>query len=301
MKLRQQAIDPYRIKREQEASEYCKMGAEAGDDNCIEPDNKHMYKDIEEPIYKGETDENGLPHGDGTMDYAHGEYSHWLGYSIAPKSYRGQWCHGVKSGWGVMEYYFDGEYRRVRYAGNWADDTPNGKGELRVTLANGTDNSHVHVFEHGKREDWGVEIVDDVEIGCYWKSDRKNGRGICSLGYKKVFRGVWTDDVLDYSSCILAECDTTQTLVVELYCEASEQCIVALIPAKEGEYTTDNVLVIYSAGSVEAEPLLTIVKVEDGVVTYTCGDTLATISVGESATATIDSEGYIRRVNITFN
>ena len=231
LKLREQAIEPW------------EKGAQAGDSMCTEAYNAHLNEDTVETIYEGETDENGLPHGEGTMDYAHGEYSHWLGYSIAPKSYRGQWCHGVKSGWGVMEYYFDGEYRRVRYAGNWADDTPNGKGELRVTLANGTDNSHVHVFEHGKREDWGVEIVDDVEIGCYWKSDRKNGRGICSLGYKKVFRGVWTDDVLDYSSCILAECDTTQTLVVELYCEASEQSIVALIPAKEGEYTTDNVLV----------------------------------------------------------
>ena len=289
LKLSQQAIEPW------------EKGAQAGDSMCAEAYNAHLNEDTVETIYEGETDENGLPHGEGTMDYAHGEYSHWLGYSIAPKSYRGEWCHGVKSGWGVMEYYFDGEYRRVRYAGNWADDTPNGKGEVRVTLANGTDNSQVHVYEHGKREHWGVENEDDVEIGCYWKSDRKNGRGICSLGYKKVFRGVWTDDVLDYSSCILVECDTTQTLVVELYCDASEQSIVALIPAKEGEYTTDNVLVIYSTGSVEAEPLLTIVKVEDGVVTYTCGDTLATISVGESATATIDSEGFIRRVNITFN
>lgn len=281
------------------------MGAEAGDDNCIEPDNKHMYKDIEEPIYKGETDENGLPHGDGTMDYVHSEHSCWLGYSIAPKRYIGKWCHGVKSGWGTMEYYVDGSYRCVKYTGNWENDMPKGKGELRATLADGTDNSHLHECIADSREGWGVEIIDGVEIGCPWKGDRKNGQGICSLGYGKAFRGVWTDDVLDYRSCTLAECDTTETLVVEVYGDTEELSVVALVPAKEGEYAADNVLVIHSEDNETNLPLITIDKVDSGVVTFTCGDAVGTIAVGQSTTLMVcggehNSERVCKMV-ITFN
>lgn len=244
--------------------------------------------------YTGETDENGLPHGEGTMDYAHSEHTLWLGYSIAPKRYTGQWCHGVKSGWGTMEYYFDGEYRCVKYTGNWTDDVPNGKGELRVTLANGTDNSHLHEFRAGSREDWGLEIVNGVDTGCYWKDDRKNGRGICSLGYKKAFRGTWTDDVLDYSSCTLAEEDTTKTLVVEVSGTAIDKSFVALVPAKVGEYTTDNVIVLCPEGGVvDNMPLVTIVKVESDEVTFACGEALSTISVGQS-TIVDEQEGQYR-------
>ena len=91
---------------------------------------------------------------------------------------------------------FKGDYEKMTYFGRWADDMPNGRGEVRIERPKGDDNSHLHEFVNGKREGWGVEIVDGVEIGCTWKDDRKNGRGICSMGYQKGFRGEWVDDVL---------------------------------------------------------------------------------------------------------
>lgn len=178
------------------ALNYWRKGTEQGDELCADAYNDHYRDSIESDIYEGETDEDGLPHGLGKMDYAHTAHSNWLGYSVAPKRYVGQWYHGVKCGEGKMFYFIEGGYEKMTYFGRWADDLPNGRGEVRVERPKGDDNSHLHEFVGGKREGWGVEIVDGVEIGCTWKADRKNGRGICSMGYQKSFRGEWVDDVL---------------------------------------------------------------------------------------------------------
>ena len=53
LKLRQQAIEPW------------EKGAQAGDSMCTEAYNAHLNEDTVETIYEGETDENGLPHGEG--------------------------------------------------------------------------------------------------------------------------------------------------------------------------------------------------------------------------------------------
>ena len=61
--------------------------------------------------YKGETDENGLPHGQGKMKYASKNGCYWLGYAdydVAPKRYEGEWCHGVRSGKGKMVFEAQG-------------------------------------------------------------------------------------------------------------------------------------------------------------------------------------------------
>ena len=58
--------------------------------------------------YKGETDENGLPHGKGTMKYEKRVTFAWfwlMDDSIAPKRYEGQWEHGVRCGEGKMTFW----------------------------------------------------------------------------------------------------------------------------------------------------------------------------------------------------
>ena len=60
--------------------------------------------------YKGETDENGLPHGKGTMKYEEKVTFAWfwaMDDSIAPKRYEGQWEHGVRCGEGKRTFYAD--------------------------------------------------------------------------------------------------------------------------------------------------------------------------------------------------
>ena len=186
--------------RLEEALEYWKMGAEAGDDNCVEPYNEHLYEDTEEPIYEGETDENGLPHGKGVMYYPKTELKEWCGIKVAPKCYEGQWCHGVKSGKGKMLYFAEDMWSRVSYTGDWKNDMPEGTGQLCECFIDVKKQTLEETYRYegdwvaGSREGFGVETLKDKRtIMCYWVSDRKQGEGLMQRPDGKSFRGVWDE------------------------------------------------------------------------------------------------------------
>ena len=186
------------------------MGAEAGDDNCVEPYNEHLYEDTEEIIYEGETDENGLPHGQGVMYYPRTELKEWCGFKVAPKCYEGQWCHGVKSGKGKMLYFVEDMWSSVSYIGDWKDDMPEGTGRLCESFRDVQARTFVDTYSYegdwvaGVREGFGVEsLKDKCTTMCYWVSGIKQGGGLMQTPDGRSIRGVWKDDYLDKSSCYL--------------------------------------------------------------------------------------------------
>ena len=194
----------------EKALEYWKMGAEAGDEKCVEPYNEHLYEDTEEPIYEGESDENGLPHGQGVMDYPKTELQEWCGFKVAPKCYEGQWCHGVKSGKGKMLYFAEDMWSRISYTGDWRDDKPEGTGRLCESFRDVQARTLVDTYSYegdfvaGLREGFGVETLrDKSSYAGYWKEDKKQGKGLMNTPDGKSLRGVWVDGYLDKSSCYL--------------------------------------------------------------------------------------------------
>lgn len=192
------------------ALEYWKEGVEAGDDNCVEPYNEHLYEDTEEIIYEGETDENGLPHGQGVIYYPKGELESWCGFKVAPKCYDGQWCHGVKSGQGKMLYFVEDMWSSVRYIGGWKDDMPEGTGRLCESFRDVQARTLVDRYSYegdwvaGVREGFGIESSKDkCTTMCYWVSGMKQGGGLMQTPDGRSIRGIWKDDNLDKSSCYL--------------------------------------------------------------------------------------------------
>ena len=193
-----------------EALEYWKKGAEADDDKCIEPYNEHLNEDTEECIYEGETDENGLPHGQGVMYYPKAELSLWCGFKVAPKCYVGEWYHGVKSGKGKMFYYTEYKSNRISYTGDWKGDVPEGTGRLCESFRDVQARTLVDRYSYegdwvaGVREGFGVEsLKDQTSYAGYWKGGKKYGKGLMQTANGKSFRGIWKDDNLDKSSCYL--------------------------------------------------------------------------------------------------
>lgn len=196
--------------RLEEALEYWKKGAEAGDDKCVEPYNEHLYEDTEECIYEGETDENGLPHGQGVMYYPKESLQEWSGFKVVPKCYVGEWYHGVKSGKGKMFYFVEDMWSSVSYTGDWKDDMPEGTGRLCESFRDVQARTLVDRYSYegdwvaGVREGFGVEsLKDQTSYAGYWKGGKKYGKGLMQTANGKSFRGIWKDDNLDKSSCYL--------------------------------------------------------------------------------------------------
>ena len=312
-----------------EALEYWKKGAEAGDERCIESYNEHLNEDAEEPIYEGETDENGLPHGQGVMYYPKVELELWCGFMVAPKCYEGQWCHGVKSGKGKMLYFAEDMWSSVSYIGDWKDDMPEGTGRLCERFRDVQARTLVDTYSYegdwvaGLREGFGVERLKDKRaIMCYWVSDIKQGGGLVQTPDGKSFRGIWADGHLDMNSCYL---DGEQSLNITVYHSGLDynRKAIYLIPCKRGSYQfADGVEMMSHPGFKDSEPLIDILSVENGTLRYSVGGKYgddektpieATIAVGQNtqhrsvveATATIygDDHDYeiVREIVIKWN
>lgn len=257
------------------ALEYWKMGAEAGDEKCVEPYNEHLHEDTEEPIYEGETDENGLPHGQGVMYYPKSKLQLWSGFEVAPKCYEGQWCHGVKSGKGQMLYYTEYKSSRISYIGDWKEDMPEGTGRVCEYYRSESKrafierNSYEGDWVVGVREGFGVErLSDGSSYMGYWAEDKRHGKALMCTPDGKSFRGVWIDGYLDRSGCYLEDTPSLNITMNHAGLDYNRTAIY-LLPCKVGSYQlADGVNLMSDRGFNDNEPLIDILSVEDGVVRY---------------------------------
>ena len=143
--------------------------------------------------YKGETDENGLPHGKGTMKYEEKVTFAWfwaMDDSIAPKRYEGQWEHGVRCGEGKMTFYAD-KSQHYSYTGQWVAGLPEGCGTIRIIDERGKESITPYNLVAGMREGRNTVVEFGKTIECEWKAGVKEGVGICTMPNGQQFRGVW--------------------------------------------------------------------------------------------------------------
>ena len=119
----------------------------------------------EDIIYIGEYDANGQRSGQGVGLYPGGYV------------YVGEYENGQRSGQGVW-HYPGGAY----YTGSWADDLPNGTGELVGNAVSGVRKTGTwkNGLEHGEMENWFIgnpEIHDNSHLG-HWKYLAEEGSPI---------------------------------------------------------------------------------------------------------------------------
>lgn len=223
--------------------------------------------------YKGEVDENGLPHGEGTMKYAPKITVYWLGYSdyaVAPKFYQGQWCHGVRCGEGKMTFYTS-DCQHYSYTGQWAAGLPEGSGTIRIINERGKESVTPCHFVAGLREGRNTVVEFGKTIECEWKAGVKEGAGICTMPNGQQFRGVWHNDNLEIEKCDFMESTESPTLIVTLYFQGFDyrRRVVALVVGSCGEHTIgDSLPILCDKGFKDSEPLIEILGVENGVVEY---------------------------------
>lgn len=116
----------------------------------------------EEEEYSGPVDEEGLPHGIGTVLYARRDPGERA-------KFYGEWVHGKRSGWGLLLWRNGSRYEGhfvedklggqgvlswalgLEYRGQWTNNYAHGRGELR--FPNGK--RYTGEWALGKRHGWG--------------------------------------------------------------------------------------------------------------------------------------------------
>ena len=257
--------------------------------------------------YRGETDENGLPHGQGKMKYASKGGCYWLGYAdydVAPKRYEGEWCHGVRSGKGKMVFEAGG-CSHYSYDGEWVNGLPEGSGVIRVIPKGGKERITPCNFVAGLREGLNTIFEFGKIIECECKAGLMEGPGICTLPRGKQFKGVWHNGNLDLDSCDFIEPKQSPKLIVTLEhsgCQYSRR-IVALVEARVGVCRiTDGLAVLKDDGFKRTEPLVEVLSVENGVVKYRVDGSYSesnTVQVGTIAPAEKVQHGYSKSAKYT--
>lgn len=174
-------------------------------------------------IYEGEVDEQGLPHGFGTMKYEKRQYENWVESQVSYKKYSGQWKHGVKSGQGKMEYYKNG-HGVIEYSGNWDNDLPNGNGKL-TKYSDVTNMTYHGEWKDGLRHgfgkyslSWDKGTFPPEKYEGEWKEDKRCGKGKCCYGRndENVYEGEWLNDmrhghgIWKYENGDVVECEWEQ-------------------------------------------------------------------------------------------
>lgn len=263
--------------------------------------------------YKGEVDENGLPHGEGTMKYAPKSTVYWLGYAdyaVAPKLYQGQWCHGVRCGEGKMTFYTS-DCQHYSYTGQWAAGLPEGSGTIRIINERGKESITPCHFVAGLREGRNTVVEFGKRLECDYKDGLKSGEGICTLEDGRQFKSVWEDDRMQVERCSFVETTQAPTLLIEVKHAGFDYSrrVIALVEGAVGEHTIDSVLpIVRDKGFDDKMGLITILEAANGVIKYSVDAIysesnsviVGTISVGErvkhealqSCTATIYEEDH---------
>lgn len=87
---------------------------------------------------------NGVPSGQGRMEYATGEV------------YEGAWLDGAKNGQGTMTYTEDDPLGRITYTGEWANDAINGTGTMNLVYG-----TYQGEWENNMTHGWGTMTMEE--------------------------------------------------------------------------------------------------------------------------------------------
>ncbi len=140
-------------------------------------------------VYVGQVDDDQLPHGWGTMEYAEKECDEngveydngdWL-RPHCPEKYEGYWVHGKREGEGEMHYYVNGNCSRY-YKGMWKNDKRHGKGTLCKIWFGGSD-SHQELTGNWTDDQMPThgELIDSICYEGELKDGKPEGHGKCEI------------------------------------------------------------------------------------------------------------------------
>lgn len=131
-------------------------------------------------IYAGSYDENGKRAGHGVGLYPGGYI------------YIGEYKDGVRCGQGMWYYYYSD--KKMYFAGEWADDAPNGYGKLAV----GSSGSWVRSGEYIDGLENGARVIESEENGVIFRYTADKGK-VPIIGVKEHKGENHTDYVIAYA------------------------------------------------------------------------------------------------------
>ncbi len=174
------------------------------DEDIPEPEDPVEFTTENGDFYCGDVDEDGLPHGSGTMTYGKGATMQILGRQMPPEEYCGTFEHGKRCGRGVMSFNVSGKgLYSFKYSGQWKDDLPDGKGKAEQ-YGSTTTETYEGDWKEGKRhgsgiyyEHWDKGTLPTEEYDGEWVEDKREGQGVCSYASpyshspKEYYKGGW--------------------------------------------------------------------------------------------------------------
>lgn len=163
------------------AVEFWLKGMNLGSEKCAELYEEHKGETVKAPetiefengdVYKGDVNAEGLPHGNGHMDYKLNGY--W-------GEYDGAWVDGKRQGYGHYHSMSKAARRYVHdYKGEWLDDKQHGQGtsedssEVGIHCSTVTE-TYTGGFKEGKRHGHGVLVKDHFDGSFTDGEDRIEG------------------------------------------------------------------------------------------------------------------------------
>lgn len=292
------------------ALDYWQYGMEHGDKECARLYGEHMKemipkdavtKEFKEGKYTGSLNGDGLPHGNGHMEYKLNGY--W-------GDYYGEWRDGKRCGQGKYSQSSKGGGARhsYEYIGEWLDDKEHGQGmstnvdETGIHLSSITRN-YTGEFREGKENGHGVLLKSSYDGEFSGASDRFEGefqngglcgQGICNyhngdvyegefIGNRKhghgtytyadglVIEGNWDYDSLDYDNFQCKPQSKNPTCIIKTYDKGFDYSQEAsfLVMTKVGDIkNSDAILLKQSYRFNPDETLIKVLEVTDDSLTY---------------------------------
>ena len=293
-----------------QALEYWKHGMEHGDEECARLYEEHrmelipedaIEKDFEEGKYTGALNDDGLPHGNGHMEYKLNGY--W-------GDYYGEWRDGKRCGQGKYSQSSKGGGARhsYEYIGEWLDDKEHGQGmstnvdETGIHLSSITRN-YTGEFREGKENGHGVLLKSSYDGEFSSASDRFEGefqngglcgQGICNyhngdvyegefIGNRKhghgtytyadglVIEGNWDYDNLDYDNFRCKPEPKTPVCVITTYDQGFDysQGASFLVMTKVGDIKNGDAILLKQGYRFNPDKtLIKVLEITDDSLTY---------------------------------
>lgn len=292
------------------ALEYWKYGMELQNEECARLYEEHkmelvpegsVKKGFKEGTYTGQLNEQGLPHGNGHMDYKLNGY--W-------GDYYGEWRDGKRCGKGKYKQFNKAGAARhsYEYIGEWLDDKEHGQGkstkvdEVGIHLSSITE-EYTGEFRDGKGNGQGVLLKSsyDGEFSgasdcfegefqngglcghgtCHYANgnvyegefvgNRKHGHGVYTYADGLVIEGNWDYDELDYDSFQCKPASKTPTCVISTFDKGFDFSHGAtfLVMTKVGDIKNSDAILLKQGYRFDPdETLIKVIEINGDSVTY---------------------------------
>lgn len=293
-----------------QALEYWEYGMNQGDEECARLYEEHKMevipenaeeKTFKEGTYTGTLNADGLPHGNGHMDYKLNGY--W-------GDYYGEWLNGKRCGKGKYKQMNKAGAARhsYEYIGEWLDDKEHGQGvstkidEVGIHLSSITE-KYTGEFRDGKPNGHGVLLKSsydgefsgasdrfegDFQCGglcgpgiCHYANgdvyegeflgNRKHGHGIYTYANGLKIEGKWNYNELDYGSFQCIPAAKTPTCIISTHHKGFDYSYGAsfLVMTKKGNIKNEDAILLQQGYRFDPnEVLIKVLEITDDSVTY---------------------------------